>query len=376
MKTHYDTLGLKRSATAADVKSAYRKIVLAHHPDRSKDPKSPSIFMAATEAYDVLSDPQAKLRYDESLDAEAKRAQERVRQNVTGAASATKTATPKPSAPRPGWSSPNETTATVAADVQKLTVLFARGRHAEAERLARQVINVAPKSPVPYAVLGDIARLKGDLNEAAKCYAYAAQYEPNNPIYQRRYEELLSSTRIVEDQRHYRTRLESEDRRMLAPMAGMLIVLAAGIYLVLSREQAVFAKLSLISTWTLGLPIMLFLSGIAVGASLAMGNLLDRFQSLATTATGRTGPAVTLAIVAVANFWGAAVLYMLLGVFQRAFNFSMTRLLAGTAVVTLMLALFTALGTHIEPGQVIAWGGNLVYLGALAGWLVADSFRG
>ncbi|MGV3618462.1 MAG: J domain-containing protein [Fimbriimonas sp.] len=371
-KTHYDTLGIKRGATAAEVKSAYRKLVLEHHPDRSSDPRSREIFLRATEAYDALSDAASRRSYDEALDTEARRAAERVRQNVAGAAAQAKAA-PKPGPPTPGWrQEPSPTN--VAADVQRLTVLFARGRHAEAEKLARQISQNAPRHPVPYAVLGDIARLRGNLNEAARLYAYAAQFEPNNPVYQRRYEELLNSSQVVEDRRQ-RTHLAAEDRKVLAPMTGGGIVLVAALYLALGNENPLLPSLAPVSTWTLGLFVMLFLSGVGIGASLAVGNLLDRFQSMTTTATGRLGPNVALGLVAVANFWAAALLYLLIGTFQKAFNFSTTRLILGVAGATLLLALGAGRSPVLSAGQVALWGGNLVYVGALVGWMVADAFR-
>jgi DnaJ-domain-containing protein 1 len=372
-RTHYDTLGLKRTASQAEIKSAYRKLVLQHHPDRSKDPRSRDIFLQATEAYELLSDPERRRGYDEQLDLEARRAAERVRQNVANPQPQPRPAPPRPSSPPPGWRTEAAPT-NVAADVQRLTVLFSRGRHAEAEKLARQISQAEPRHPVPYAVLGDIARLRGDLNEAARLYAYAAQFEPNNPVYQRRYEELLGSARVVEDRRQ-RTQLATEDRKVLAPMTGGAIVLFAAIYLALGQERAVLASVSPISTWTLGLLVMLFLSGVGVGASLAMGNLLDRFQSLTTTATGRMGPNVALGLVAVANFWAAALLYLLLGAFQRAFNFSTTRIVLGVGAATLLLTLGAVLSHVLDAGQVALWGGNLVYIGALVGWMVADAFR-
>lgn len=380
-RTHYETLGLKKTATAGEVKSAYRKLVLQHHPDRSKDPRSRDIFLKATEAYELLSDPAKRKHYDDELDAEVRRAEERVRQNTAAAvaaAAAAAKANPNPNPPRPtaqppGWRTETAPT-NVAADVQRLTVLYSRGRHSEAETLAKQISQSDPRHPVPYAIMGDIARMRGNLNEAARLYAYAAQFEPNNPVYQRRYEELLSSSQVVEA-KGQKTQLAPEDRKVLAPMVGGGITLVSAIYLALGRENALLPALAPVSTWTLGAFVMMFLSGVSIGASLAVGNLLDRFQSLTTTATGRMGPTVALGLVAVANFWAAAVLYLLLGAFQRAFNFSTTRIVAGVAAVTGLLALGAGLSPVLSAFQIVLWGGNLVYIGALVGWMVADAFR-
>jgi molecular chaperone DnaJ len=62
---YYDILGVKRDATAEQIKKAYRQSALKHHPDRNQgDPEAESKFKTAAEAYEVLSDPQKRKRYD------------------------------------------------------------------------------------------------------------------------------------------------------------------------------------------------------------------------------------------------------------------------------------------------------------------------
>ncbi len=64
--THYQVLGLARSATERDVKIAYRKAAKIAHPDRGGDP---ALFRRITEAYDVLVDPARRSAYDKSYGA-------------------------------------------------------------------------------------------------------------------------------------------------------------------------------------------------------------------------------------------------------------------------------------------------------------------
>lgn len=59
--SHYDTLGVGRSASPEEIKSAYRKLAMKHHPDRGGDQKQ---FQQITEAYETLSDPDKKAFYD------------------------------------------------------------------------------------------------------------------------------------------------------------------------------------------------------------------------------------------------------------------------------------------------------------------------
>jgi molecular chaperone DnaJ len=63
---YYEILGVERDASGDQIKSAYRKLALKHHPDRNPENKheAEENFRRATEAYSVLSDPQKRQVYD------------------------------------------------------------------------------------------------------------------------------------------------------------------------------------------------------------------------------------------------------------------------------------------------------------------------
>ena len=64
-RDYYETLGVARGASEADIKKAFRQKAMDHHPDRNRhDPKSEARFKEVNEAYDVLKDPQKKAAYD------------------------------------------------------------------------------------------------------------------------------------------------------------------------------------------------------------------------------------------------------------------------------------------------------------------------
>ena len=63
-KDYYEILGVKRDATDAEIKSAYRKLARKYHPDVSKRKEAGSKFKDINEAYEVLGDKQKRQRYD------------------------------------------------------------------------------------------------------------------------------------------------------------------------------------------------------------------------------------------------------------------------------------------------------------------------
>src|SRR4028119_1335090 len=61
----YQRLGIKRGASEAEVKKAYRSLAKQLHPDRNTDnPKAAERFAQITQAYDLLSDKDKRARYD------------------------------------------------------------------------------------------------------------------------------------------------------------------------------------------------------------------------------------------------------------------------------------------------------------------------
>ena len=65
-KDYYEILGLNRDASEEEIKKAYRKLAMKHHPDRNPDnPKAEDHFKEAKEAYEILSDAQKRAAYDQ-----------------------------------------------------------------------------------------------------------------------------------------------------------------------------------------------------------------------------------------------------------------------------------------------------------------------
>jgi len=356
---HYETLGIKREATTVEVRSAYRRLVLLHHPDHSKHAKSREIFLAVSDAWEVLSDPERRASYNKLLDLndESNRIANEKRIREQAAKIDAKVAAESKQRRTIARVTPSETTTMVG--------LFAKGRTAEAERMARSLLERDPRFARGWALLADVARSKGDIQEAAKLYAYAAQMAPSEPEYQRRHEEAL---------RAIGQPTAATAKVAVAPLLVSGLMLSAGGYLTATlQDSSLFPKSALASSMTPILLVLMVLTGLVVGASLSAANLLDRAAGL--FGGSGTSPFVSLAILAVINLPLAALIYFMVGVAQGSLNFSMTRLLAATAGVTTFLALAAAFNPNLMFVQLLIWGGSFVFLGTLFGWLVADGLR-
>lgn len=67
MENPYNILGISPTATAEEIKKAYRSLAMRHHPDRSTHSNAEIRFNAIKTAYELLSDPKKRAEYNQSL---------------------------------------------------------------------------------------------------------------------------------------------------------------------------------------------------------------------------------------------------------------------------------------------------------------------
>lgn len=361
-------LGVSARASLDEIRKAYRLLAKQHHPDASNDPGTTETFILVKEAYETLSDPERRAAYDSALEW------------MSVKKPAPRKPTPKPewprttasygsSIPRAPHEPPRVQTAVTTPEALRLTALISRGRFNEAEALALRLLEREPKVALAHAVLADIAVIRGQIRRAAELYAVAAQLDPSNRLYMRKHEEVLRTLRNPVPA----AQMPPHPNSFSAPLSGLFVVGVCAVYVAVSRESALLPSFAPISSWTLGLLVMLFLCGVTAGACLAVANLVERFGAVRGGSVTRISPTIAIGLVAVVNFWAAGMLYVAVGVSQDAFNSSLSRLLAACALVTLILALASSASPLIAPFQTVLWGGNVVYAGALSGWMVADA---
>ncbi len=350
-KTHYETLGLKKGCTAEEIRAAYRRLVLKYHPDRSGRPEHAALFLQIGEAYEVLRDPEKRKSYDTLLELRAR--------------------PHKPPAAPPPPRAATPQAPSLSAELARLGALFAKGRHEEAEALARALLERDGRQPLPYAVLGDLARSRNRLNEALKMYAYAVQMEPGSALYRQKYEELLRrTTHRSTSAGKLRAVPLPAPTRAIAPFVAIGVPVLAFVYLAVSREPVVFPFLG----WTLGLLVMLLVTGVAIGASLSLAGLVDRFSSLISGTAGRQSSHLVLGGIAALNFWAAALAYGIVSRGKAGF-YSVTWLIGAIVGASVFLTLGAGLSPNLNPWKTLFWGASPIYIGALFGWRVADAFR-
>lgn len=370
MSDHYSNLGVTPDASADEIKSAFRQLAREFHPDRNPTDEAKSRFLSAKESYEILSNPERRAIYDRFRKPRAERVTspdtEKPRVQTAGYFRGRKAWEDNPK----GEVGKEEflRRRRMVADMERLA---SKGRLAEAEAIANQLVDLGVKEAAPFGILGDSARLKGEFAEAAKNYGFAAQFDPASD----RFRELSVAMMEAMARKPKPTQYQSDRSSGYAVLFGMVTVAAAVCYLAVAREPTIASNVSWISTWTLGQVAMSAVAGFAIGASMSAAGQIEHFDMGGGGSGYRFHPGVVVLVVSLANFWLATALYLLVGFAQRSFHAGVSKVVAGSAVATGALSM-ARFGYGWEAvAQAATWSGGIVYPAGLLGWLLADSLR-
>jgi tetratricopeptide (TPR) repeat protein len=433
-RTYYEILGVPAQASAQEIRRRFRELARTHHPDVARDrEKGHRAFVEISEAYQVLSDANRRAEYDLKLRDQARRLQTGSHgagratssPGATGARpGAGPSAAPGPGARRPQAARPGASTVggpaggegpggpqrvpgagpsrapggegarprdgNVPLMLRQAQSAYARGRFRDAIQLCQTVLSADRRNVAAYNILGDIYRVQGRVEQAIEMYSMAIQLNPRDSTAEVKLNRLLSQERPAarpgpaapESARAARLSTDSARRRlnqrMLVGSAGFSLALFFLMILNNAPNALPISSLPLISQWTAPMLWVMVLDGAIVGAVLSLTGMVRRmdeeliFPSLSRGAAGGVPIGLLLFVTGALFFYLAGLIYTIVAAMQDSFSASVIKLIFAT------LSLVCAIALLVPPDatrQVLLFGGNVVFLSMLVGWLLGDLFR-
>jgi tetratricopeptide (TPR) repeat protein len=427
-QTAYEVLDIPRSATQDEIKKRYRELARKLHPDVNQDnPSASRQFSAVTQAYKTLSDLDSRRLYDAELTLKDQRAKQAAARAAQSAAPPQAAHAAAQNRARPASGSNN------LADSARLTgdarSAFLRDRPVEARTLAEQAIRLNGRNADAWEVLGDVFRRQGRNEEAMNAYSMSLQINPRNPSVMQRLERMAKAagpatpagynsrpsprpgapagsvrsggaggnpytgagsgygqrpTGYPASAQGRYARLQDPDKR---PLRQILINLVGyGCVMMLIFYAAIYpgdAPLSFIpflawvSHWNATIVTLLGLCGLITGATMTISGAIRRIDDelILAGVSGGGGSflplGLLLIVLSVLNFYVAALVYAAVTAIQESFTKSMVRVFCAVFAVTALLSA-TYTPSHL---QVFLFGGNVVFITFVIGWLLGDFFR-
>lgn len=416
LKDYYAILGIAPSADLKEIKRRYRELARRYHPDVNPSPEAARKITEINEAYDVLSDPERRARYDTERLFQATRIQQTPsnRSHPTYRSPSPSQSkvdfngfgrvvnTPNPSA-YPHSTAQGQRSATQSASAanraakadrlfHEAKIAFFSRRYHEAERLCRQAIALNISLSSAHELLGDILARRGDRENAVAAYSYAVQFNPQNQQAQIKLENLTrperrrqkQTSRVIlanEPPFSFSQVLEGPERELILATISMAacVGLAAMVALIyLFPGPMLFQDIS----YTLILAIVV--GGFLSGLLLSFYGRLHPFSRSAQIQLTRTRKVAIGALLAfLALFWiGLSFFaYLLASLWQWVrFRKRASRSLLTCYGVTLALALLFWIiyrpNNQLSPSwHVLLFAGNFLLPTLLAGWKVGDRLR-
>lgn len=362
-RTHYEVLGLPRTAGDAQIKHRFRELARKYHPDVSKDKAtSHRLFLQIKEAYEVLRDPIRRKAYDEMIALYTPPRTAGPKKRTTASAGP---ATP-PHAPR-----------SVSQLLKDAQYAFIQKRLVSAAAFCKEALRLDPRNAKAAAMLGDVYMAQGNIDAAIKYYNYAVQFDPTDSETQKKLVKLVSkyissSNNITRHRSPTETRLINAIWWSVVFLLIMLIKIYPG-----PPIQWLHTYIPQVSRWSWNLVGFLAAASALSGALLSINGLLRHPDNeLVFENSGGNWAVVPVGILLLIGsgffFWGAAAFYILFGALQGSLSRSV--LIIFSAVVALVL--FASLMCEpVRSAQVLLFGGNVAFLSSLFGWYTGSAMK-
>lgn len=374
MPTHYETLGLPPSASPEEVRQAFRTAAKTFHPDVNSSREAAQKFRLAKEAYDTLTNPERKAAYDRILaeraaQSKAEAAANRIILDAEKREQFLREQAQKRRAEHTVRTLNEAEARALTQHLSELKTALAKGRLEQAARHAKDVLALDKTQALAYAALAEFALQQNNAPEAARQFAFAAQYAPREPRYQQMYE------RLMQEQTEGAAG-PAEARLGFALPAAYAVTLSFACYLLLSNEPLLFPLTPGLNRLTLGHLMALIVSGISVGLAAGLTRALPPTSRL-NSPTGQRLPAFSAyTLLTPLNFWFGIAVVSLLAARAKVFPVALLHLSGFTVSTAVLIALGSlARGGPEAALQILVWGTSLSSLTTLIGWGLNEPVR-
>jgi curved DNA-binding protein CbpA len=340
----YDLLGLPWSASPVQVRARYRQLIRSHQKDlATAELMNDEKFRRWTNAYLLLTGPE---RRDYDL---------RLRQSR-------------------GTEQPPDLLSQLSQPrlmLVRAEAAFVRRRLNEASELAKEALKHEKRSAEGYALLGDIFREQASFDNAFTMYNYAIQFDPSS----RRYWQLFQEVQALREGRAVSRRYSRERPSAFNRPASAWV--GVGLAVIFVELSILYLRAHWGSPAFFGIPTNLiytalgdgFMLGLVLAATAIIGPADDELLWYQVTGMGAeiTPVGVFVALPGIVFFWAAPALYLLVGLMDEYFSFSIIVSLFVTGLAALSFGLLSP-----EDGRTAVYLliGNFIYLGFLVGWVV------